>query len=93
MSSPLVSTGTVLTLVVGLIVAVAYLRFMWASLQKAVATRDDTDSGEDRYHFSFAGALIAVVASSAAIAVYGLSPVFLYVGPALALLSAIAVAY
>jgi hypothetical protein len=38
-------------------------------------------------------AVIAVVASSAAIAVYGLSPAFFYVGPALALLSAVAVAY
>jgi hypothetical protein len=93
MSSPFVSTGTIITLVIGLAVALAYLRYMWRSLQKAVETRDDTDSGQDRFHHSFGGAVIAVVASSAAVAAYGVSPTFLYVGPALALLSAIAVAY
>ena len=93
MSSPFVSVGTVITLIVGLAVALAYLRYMWRSLQRAVETRDDTDSGQDRFHHSFAGALVAVVVSSAAIAAYGVSPAFLYLGPVLALLSAVAVAY
>jgi hypothetical protein len=66
---------------------------MWAALQKAVVTRDRADGGQDRYGFSFAGALVAVVASSAAIAAYGLSPALLYAGPVLALASAVAVAY
>jgi hypothetical protein len=93
MPSAFVSTGTVAALVLGVLIGFGYLRYMWASLQKAVETRDETDEGNDRYHFSFAGAVIAVVASSGAIAFYGASPALLYVGPALALLSAVAVGY
>jgi hypothetical protein len=93
MSDQLVSTGTIITIAVGLVIGYAYLRFMWGSLQNAVQTRDETDAGQDRYHFSFIGAIIAVVASSAAIASYGLGPAFLYVGPLLALASGVAVTY
>jgi hypothetical protein len=93
MSEELVSTGTVLTLIVGLIIASIYLRHMWGALQRAVQTRDDPDVGHDEYRFSFIGAIVAVIASVVAIAIYGAGPGFLYVGPALALLAAIAVAY
>jgi hypothetical protein len=89
----LVSTGTTMTLAVGLLIAVFYLRYMWGALRKAVVTRDRADGGQDRYGFSFAGALVAVVASSTAIAAFGLSPALLYLGPLLALASAVAVAY
>jgi hypothetical protein len=89
----LVSKGTVITLVVGLLVAGFYLRYMWAALQQAVVNRDRSDVGQDRYGFSFAGAIVAVVASSAAIAGYGWAPALLYLGPLLALASAVAVAY
>jgi hypothetical protein len=91
MSDQLVSTGTIITIVVGLVIG--YVRFMWGSLQNAVQTRDETDASQDRYHSSFIGAVIAVLASSAAIAIYGLGPAFLYVGPLLALASAVAVTY
>jgi hypothetical protein len=93
MSDQLVSTGTAITIVVGMVIGYAYLRFMWGSLQNAVQTRDETDGSQDRYHFSLIGAVISVVASSAAIASYGLGPPFLYVGPLLALASAVAVTY
>ena len=42
---------------------------------------------------SFVGAIAAVVASSLAIALYGMGPLFLYIGVALALASPVAVAY
>jgi hypothetical protein len=93
MSDQLVSIGTVITILAGLVIGYLYLRFMWASLQKAVQTRDESDVGKDQYHFSFNGAVVSVVASSTAIAVYGVGPALLYVGPLLALSSAIAVAY
>jgi hypothetical protein len=56
-------------------------------------TLDDADRGEDRYRFSLIGAVIAVIGSISAIAVYGAGPALLYVGPLLALASAVAVAY
>jgi hypothetical protein len=66
---------------------------MWGALARAVTTRDHADTGEDRYRNSLAGALIAVIGSASAIAVYGAAPALLYVGPLLAFASAIAVAY
>jgi hypothetical protein len=93
MSEELVSTGTVVTIIVGLAIGCVYLRYMWGALQRAVRTRDDADRGEDRYRFSLAGAVIAVIGSIAAIAVYAAGPALLYVGPFLALTSAVAVAY
>jgi energy-converting hydrogenase Eha subunit E len=45
------------------------------------------------FAYSFLGAIVAVVASWLAIAAYGVSPIFLYVGVVLALLSPIAVGY
>ncbi len=93
MSEELVSTGTVLTLVVGIAVGYVYLHYMWSALQRAVRTRDEPDLGEDRYRFSLVGAVVAVVGSITAIAVYGAGPALLYLGPLLALGSSVAVAY
>jgi hypothetical protein len=92
MGEQVVSVGTAITIGVGLIIAGYYLRYMWAALQQSVRTRDELDEGEDKYHFSLVGAVVSVIASSGAIAAYGLGAAFLYVGPLLALLSAIAVA-
>jgi hypothetical protein len=89
----LVSTGTVVTLVVGIAIAYVYLRYMWSALQRAVRTRDDPDLGEDRYRFSLVGAVVAVVGSITAIAVYGAGPALLNLGPLLVLGSSVAVAY
>jgi uncharacterized membrane protein SpoIIM required for sporulation len=92
--SPLwVSNSTLFTLLLGLVIAGVYLRFMWLALQRAVRTRDEPDVGTDRYRHGLVGAIIAVVGSAAAIGAYGAGPALLYVGPALALLSAVAVSY
>lgn len=94
MSDQFVSSGTAATIVVGVVIAYFYLRYFWAALRKAVLTRNHVDEGEeDRYHFSFAGAVISVVISATAIAIYGVGPGFLYLGPIAALLSPIAVTY
>jgi hypothetical protein len=93
MPEQLVSVGTVITIVAGLVIGFFYLRYMWGSLQKAVRTREDPDTGKDQYHLSFAGAVVSVLASSAAIAAYGLGPALLALGPLLALASAVAVSY
>jgi hypothetical protein len=85
MPQELVSSGTAATLVVGLVISVIYVRYMWGALARAVRTRDDVDVGQDRYQHSLIGALIAVIGSALAISAFGL-------GPALALLSAVAVA-
>jgi small-conductance mechanosensitive channel len=90
---PLVSTGTLATIGLGLVIGAFYLRYMWGALQRAVRTRDEADVGQDRYRFGLVGAVIAVFGSIVAIAVYGAGPAFLYVGPGLALLSAVAVAF
>jgi small-conductance mechanosensitive channel len=92
MPEQLVSTGTALTLLVGVIISVVYVRYMWGALARAVRTRDEVDSGQDRYQHSLVGALIAVVGSALAISAFGLGPTLLYLGPGLALFSAIAVA-
>jgi hypothetical protein len=92
MPRELVSTGTAATLVVGLVISVIYVRYMWGALARAVRTRDDADVGQDRYQHSLVGALIAVIGSALAISAFGLGPALLYLGPVLALLSAVAVA-
>jgi Mn2+/Fe2+ NRAMP family transporter len=82
------------TIVVGAVIAVYYLYYMAAALQKSVRDRHlADDSRPDRYHYSLIGAVISVIASIVSIAVYGLGPWFLYWGPIVALLAAIAVAY
>jgi hypothetical protein len=92
--SPLwVSAETLLTIVVGLVIAVVYARYMWLALQRAVRTRDEPDAGPDNYRHSLIGAVVAVGGSVAAISAFGAGPALLYVGPGLALLSAIAVSY
>jgi hypothetical protein len=93
MSEQLVSAGTAVTIIVGLVIGYVYLRYMWGALQNAVRTRDEADTGQDRYRFSLIGAIVAVIASAVAIAIYGAGPALLYVGPLLALLSAAAVTY
>ena len=92
MTEQLVSSGTVATLIVGVSIAAVYLRYMWGALARAVRTRDEVDEGQDRYQHSLVGALIAVFGSALAITALGVSPALLYVGPLLALLSAVAVA-
>ena len=89
-----VSPATIIALVIGIITAVLYLRYMWLVLQRVARTLDDPDDGKsDGFAHSFIGAIVAVVASSLAIVAYGPAPQFLYVGIALALASPIAVAY
>lgn len=92
MPEQLVSPGTAVTLLIGLAVAIVYVRYMWGALSRAVRTRDDVDTGQDRYQHSLVGALIAVLGSALAITAFGFGPALLYLGPALALLSAAAVA-
>jgi hypothetical protein len=92
--SPLwVSVETLLTIVVGLVISVMYARYMWLALQHAVRTRDEHDVGPDSYRHSLIGAVLAVVGAVAAISGFGAGPALLYVGPGLALSSAIAVSY
>jgi hypothetical protein len=89
-----VSSATVITIVIGTIIAFVYLRYMWLTLQRTARTLDDPDDEEsDAFGFSFLGAIIAVVASSLSIVAYGLAPQLLYLGILLALASPIAVAY
>ena len=92
MPEQLVSPGTAATLLLGVLIAVVYVRYMWGALARAVRTRDEADTGQDRYQHSLIGALIAVFGSALAISALGFGPALLYLGPALALLSAIAVA-
>ena len=94
MSDFLVSPLTAATLVVGVVIAIFYLRNMWLVLQRTAETLDEPeDKRPDSFAYSFVGAIVAVVASWLAIAAYGLSPILLYVGVILALLSPIAVGY
>jgi hypothetical protein len=93
MSDQLVSGGTIVTIIIGLVIGYSYLRYMWGALQRAVRTRDEADVGQDRYRFSLVGAIIAVLGSIGAITAYGFGPALLYVGPGLALASALAVSY
>ena len=89
-----VSPLTVATLVVGVVIALFYLRSMWLVLQRTAETLDEPeDPRPDAFAYSFVGAVIAVFASWLAIAAYGASPIFLYVGVVLALSSPIAVGY
>ena len=89
-----VSPTTIIALVIGIIITIFYLRYMWLVLQRVARTLDDPDDGKsDGFAHSFIGAIIAVVASSLAIVAYGLAPQFLYLGIVLALASPIAVAY
>jgi small-conductance mechanosensitive channel len=92
MPEQLVSPATAATLIVGVLIAAVYARYMWGALSRAVRTRDDVDTGQDRYRHSLVGALIAVFGSALAITALGVGPALLYLGPALALLSAVAVA-
>jgi hypothetical protein len=94
MSDFFVSPLTAATLVIGVVIAIFYLRNMWLVLQRTAETLDQPDDKRpDAFAYSFLGAVVAVVASWLAIAAYGLSPIFLYVGIVLALASPIAVGY
>jgi fatty acid desaturase len=94
MSDFFVSPLTAATLVIGVVIAIFYLRNMWLVLRRTAETLDEPDDNRpDAFAYSFLGAIVAVVASWLAIAAYGVSPIFLYVGVVLALLSPIAVGY
>jgi Mn2+/Fe2+ NRAMP family transporter len=94
MSTELVSTGTIVTIVVGAIIAYYYLYYMSAALRKSVRTRDEKDDGpEENYSYSLIGAVVSVIVSILSIAIYGCGAAFLYWGPIVALLAALAVAY
>lgn len=94
MTQLFVSNATLATIIVGLVISVVYIRYMWLALRKAAETIDVPDDSEsDAFGHSFIGAILAVVASAAAIAAYGVAPAFLYLGILLALASPIAVAY
>jgi hypothetical protein len=94
MSDFFVSPLTAATLVIGVVIAIFYLRNMWLVLQRTAETLDEPDDNRpDAFAYSFIGVVIAVVASWLAIAAYGASPILLDVGVVLALLSPIAVGY
>lgn len=94
MPNVFVSVATVVTILIGIVISIVYLRYMWLALQRVARTLDDPDDGEsDSFGYSFFGAIIAVVASSLSIVAYGLAPQLLYIGVVLALGSPIAVAY
>jgi fatty acid desaturase len=94
MFSLFVSPGTFFAIVAGTVISVFYLYYMGAALQRSVRTRDQPDeTHSDRYAHSFIGAILSVIASIASIAIYGYGPWFLYWGPVLAGVAAIAVAY
>ena len=94
MGNLLVSPLTGITILIGAIISVVYLFYMWRVLLHVARTIDELDDGTpDSFGYSFAGAIIAVVASWLAIASYGFGPQLLYVGVILALLSPIAVSY
>jgi hypothetical protein len=94
MASFYVSSATLVTIVIGAVISLFYLRYMWLVLQRVAVTLNDPDEGEsDRFGHSFLGAVIAVQGSALAISSYGYAPQFLYVGVLLALASPIAVAY
>jgi hypothetical protein len=89
-----VSSATLVTIVIGAVISLFYLRYMWLVLQRVAVTLNDPDEGEsDRFGHSFLGAVVAVLGSALAISSYGYAPQFLYVGVLLALASPIAVAY
>lgn len=89
-----VSLTTTVTIVIGIVIAFLYLRYMWLVLQRVAKTLDDPDDGKsDGFGYSFLGAIVAVIASSLAIMAYGFAPQLLYVGIGLALLSPLAVIY
>ena len=94
MPNLLVSSATVVTILIGVVISIVYLRYMWLALQRVARTLDDPDDAEsDSFGYSFVGAITAVVASSLTIIAYGLAPQLLYLGIVLALASPIAVAY
>ena len=89
-----VSFATVVTILIGIVISIVYLRSMWLALQRVAQTLDDPDDGEsDSFGYSFFGAILAVIASSLSILANGLAPQLLYIGVVLALGSPIAVAY
>jgi hypothetical protein len=89
-----VSPGTLFTIAAGTIISVFYLYYMGAALRKSVRTRNQPDESEgDKYRHSLIGAILSVIASIVSIAIYGYGPWFLYWGPIVASVAAIAVAY
>jgi hypothetical protein len=94
MADIFISFPIAIAIALGIVITFFYLRYMWLVLQRVAKTLDDPDDGKsDGFAHSFLGAIIAVIASSLAIAAYGFAPQFLYAGIGLALASPIAVAY
>jgi hypothetical protein len=94
MANSYVSAATAITIIVGAIISLFYLRYMWLALQRVAVTLNDPDEGQsDSFGHSFIGAIVAVLSSALAISSYGYAPQFLYVGVLLALASPIAVTY
>jgi hypothetical protein len=94
MPTQLVSVGTIVAIIAGVIISYYYLYYMGAALRKSVRTRNDADDGpEDNYSYNLIGAVISVILSIVSIAIYGFGAVFIYWGPIVAMLAAIAVAY
>jgi hypothetical protein len=94
MPSQLVSVGTIIAIIAGVIISYYYLYYMGAALRKSVRTRNDVDDGpEEHYNYNLIGAVISVILSVVSIAIYGFGAVFIYWGPIVAMLAAIAVAY
>ena len=61
MSDFLVSPLTAATLVVGVVIAIFYLRNMWLVLQRTAETLDEPeDKRPDSFAYSFVGAIVAV---------------------------------
>ncbi|CAN7311059.1 hypothetical protein LJR034_001501 [Caballeronia sp. LjRoot34] len=89
-----VSPTTGAVMIVGIVIAAFYLRYMWRALSKASRDRYLADDGiDDRYGHSLLGALIALGASIFLVCAYGFAPVFLYLGPLACLLSPVAIIY
>jgi amino acid transporter len=94
MSQQFVSSTTVIALVIGAIIAYFYLYFGWKALRKSIQTRNEPDEGPgDKYRHSVIGAILSVAVSIVSIAIYGAGPIFLYWGPILAMVAAVAVTY
>ena len=59
-----VSLATLVTILIGIVISIVYLRYMWLALQRVARTLDDPDNGEsDSFGYSFLGAIIAVAAT------------------------------
>ena len=94
MSDFFVSPLTAATSSSGLVIAIFYLRNMWLVLQRTAETLDEPDDKRpDAFAYSFVGRRRRRGRLVARDSGLWRSPIFLYVGVVLALLSPIAVGY